>query len=112
MEIRSKRSGRQVTAQIEGRLEGNGTEEFLEKMRQVVEPQDDTLLLDFSRLSYISSAGLRVIAILISESGERGTRMAAFGMIRPVRAVFEVSGFDQLITVTENAQEALETIGK
>ena len=112
MEVKIQRDEGKVTAQVDGRLEGNGSEEFLDRMRAIMEPRDKTLLLDCSRLGYISSAGLRAIAILIDESGEQGTSMAAFGMTPPVRAVFEVSGFDQLITVTNTAREAMEKLGK
>jgi len=47
-------------------------------------------------LDYISSAGLRVLLIMKKERPDKG-RVTIYNLKPDVQAVFEASGFDQLI---------------
>ena len=47
-------------------------------------------------LDYISSAGLRVLLIMIKERPDKG-KVTVYNLRPDVQAVFEASGFDQLL---------------
>ncbi len=108
MEITAKRDGTTLVASLNGRIEGGSSAAGLhEDLKQAVGPEDQALVLDCADLSYISSAGLRIVAITINEARARGMGLAACAMIPPVKSVFEISGFNQLIDLHDTLDGAL-----
>lgn len=56
----------------------------------------DRLLIDFSGLTYISSAGLRVVLKAAKKMQSKGGRVALCSLGPQVAEVFEISGFSSL----------------
>lgn len=56
------------------------------------------LILDFSNVQYVSSAGLRSI-LLLNEKMEETGEMTIKNINEEVREVFEMTGFDELINL-------------
>ena len=107
MGITTEREGDTVIAQLSGRVEGGtSAAQFQEDLQNVISAGSQGMVLDFGELAYISSAGLRAIAIVLNNTRETGIRLEACEMTPPVRKVFEMSGFDQLIRVHESREEA------
>ena len=70
------------------------------------EKGERTIVLDLSRLDYISSAGLRVILLLAKKLKVAGGIMALCDIKPGVREVLEISGFLAILTVFANRAEA------
>jgi stage II sporulation protein AA (anti-sigma F factor antagonist) len=68
------------------------------------------LVLDLTRLDYISSAGLRVLLVLARKIQQASGKMALFGLKPDVRQVFTVSGFDTIISIQPDAAAALAQV--
>ena len=64
-------------------------------------------LLDMSDVSYISSAGLRVVLVATKAARAGGGRFAVFGLSPSVRSVFELSGFDRIVSIADTQDGAL-----
>lgn len=69
------------------------------------------LLLDFSDVSYVSSAGLRVVLIGAKAARAANGGFAVFGVTPSVRTVFKVSGFDRIVSIVDTEAEALAAVG-
>jgi anti-sigma B factor antagonist len=84
---------------VEGRLDA----ESAPKLRAVVETLDEVsdLTLDFSRLLYISSAGLRVLMIAHRVVGEDG-KIRVIHAKDVIRTVLEMTGFAAVLTIEDN----------
>jgi anti-anti-sigma factor len=65
------------------------------------------VLLDFSGLDYISSAGLRVLLGAAKKLRASGGTLGIFGLNQSVREVFEISGFSTILSVYQSEAEAL-----
>ena len=65
------------------------------------------VLLDFSALDYISSAGLRVLLGAAKQLRAKGGTLGMFGLNQSVREVFEISGFSSILSVYQSEAEAL-----
>ena len=63
--------------------------------------------LDFSKLDYISSAGLRVLLGAAKKLRASGGTLRMFGLNQSVREVFEISGFSAILAVYPSEAEAL-----
>ena len=66
------------------------------------------LLIDFTALDYISSAGLRVLLATAKRLSGAGSALRLFGMNETVREVFQISGFSAIFAVRATEADALE----
>ena len=64
------------------------------------------VVIDMQELDYISSAGLRAIMQAERKMQQQGGSLALCSLSSNVRAVFETSGFDQLIAIHPTRAEA------
>ena len=99
MTITKTLNGPECILAVEGRLDA----ESAPKLRAVVETLDEVrdLTLDFSRLLYISSAGLRVLMIAHRVVGEGG-KIRVIHAKDVIRTVLEMTGFAAVLTIEDN----------
>lgn len=69
--------------------------------------EQKNLLLDFSALDYISSAGLRMVLVIAKRLKQDGGKLVLCSMQPAIREVFDVSGFLAILNVTATRSEAL-----
>ena len=92
---------------LRGRLD-SATSMTLEKtINTLFESQQDRALIDFSALSYISSAGLRLILVAAKRARQCGGRLILCGLTPTVREVFEISGFLKIMETADSQQTAV-----
>ena len=63
MGINAQRANGTVIAKADGRIDSSNSREFHSDLETVVAESDTALVLDFEDVSYISSAGMRVILL-------------------------------------------------
>ena len=99
MTITKTLNGSECILTVEGRRDA----ESAPKLRAVVETLDEVsdLTLDFSRLLYISSAGLRVLMIARRVVGEDG-KIRVIHAKDVIRTVLEMTGFAAVLTIEDN----------
>ena len=90
-----KRNGNALELALEGRLD-TVTAPDVEKALLPIPQGVDTLVFDFSKLVYISSAGLRVV-LRAHRSLPMGGRTKILNCNPVVREVFSVTGFSQIV---------------
>jgi stage II sporulation protein AA (anti-sigma F factor antagonist) len=61
-------------------------------------------------LSYISSAGLRVLLVVAKKVQQQHGKVALFGLSANVREVFTISGFDTIFSITADSGAALAVV--
>ena len=97
MNINSNLNGSTLTVGLEGRLDTTTAPE-LEKVLKEGMDGANALVMDFSRLDYISSAGLRVLlSAHKAMAGKGGMKVTHVNEI--VGEVFEVTGFADILTI-------------
>lgn len=97
MTITSKQNGTNLTLALEGRLDTTTAPE-LEKELKVSMDDAGTLTLDFDKLDYISSAGLRVLLFAHKAMSIKGG-MKVTNVNEIVKEVFDVTGFADILTI-------------
>jgi stage II sporulation protein AA (anti-sigma F factor antagonist) len=68
------------------------------------------IVVDFSGVDYISSAGLRVMLLLARRVQDAGGRLGLCGMGDAVRQVFQLAGFLPLFVVLDTREAAVQRI--
>ena len=95
MTINKKANGTALEIALEGRLDTMTAPELEAELNQSLAGAD-SLTLDFSKLDYISSAGLRVLLMMFKSLQDKsGFRMT--GVREAVREILETTGFDQFL---------------
>ena len=110
MEIIVERENDTAVFKVPGRIDSANALEFQEDLRNSIQETDRVVILDFSGLSYISSAGLRVILMITKEIVRRGANLAICSLSELVQEIFQVSGFDKIITVRPSREEAVAAL--
>ena len=82
---------------LEGRLDTVTSPSLEAELKDALEGVSE-LTLDFEKLEYISSAGLRVLLAAQKEMNKRGTmKIAHVG--ETIMEIFEVTGFSEILTI-------------
>ena len=97
MTIDKKTSGSTLTISVEGRLD-TVTAPDLEKEIKTSLDGVTELILDFDRLDYISSAGLRVLLSTQKIMTNQGS-MKVIHVNETINDVFEITGFSDILTI-------------
>jgi anti-anti-sigma factor len=71
-----------------------------ERARQIFLNLSEAAVVDFSRLDYISSAGLGVLLAAQKRLSEHGKGLRLVNVNGHIRDVFHFSGFDQIFEIT------------
>lgn len=97
MKITSKREENKVTMEITGWLDTQTAPQLGEALSQL-DDNVTSLVFDFSKLEYISSAGLRqVVSAYKKMAGKEGFKI--INVSNEVFDVFRLTGFDQKIQI-------------
>ncbi len=95
-------------AEFEGNLDTNTAPDAEERLGELLEKGVTKILVDFTTLDYISSAGLRVLLVTTKRLGGTGGSMRLCGLNETVDEVFEISGFSTIFSVFGTRDEALD----
>ena len=98
LNITKKQEGEALTVGLEGRLDTNTAPDFQSEMLPLLGGLS-RLTLDFEKVDYVSSAGLRVLLILEQELEEQGKTMELCHVNEIIRDVFDVTGFLDILTI-------------
>ncbi len=98
MEIKTIVNGTEMTVVLEGRLDTTTAPE-LEKEIEAKLDNIDTLILEFEKLQYISSAGLRVLLGTQKKMNAKKGSMVIKHLNEMIMEVFEMTGFIDILNI-------------
>ncbi|MBR4964965.1 MAG: STAS domain-containing protein [Lachnospiraceae bacterium] len=97
MNIAIQKNTEEITIKIIGRLDTTTSPDFNKIINEDI-ADTDNLVLDFEKLDYISSAGLRVLLYAQKKMQKLGT-MKLINVCEDVMEVFEMTGFSDILTI-------------
>lgn len=86
-----------LTIALEGRLDTTTAPQLEQEINASIEGVTE-LLLDFGKLEYISSAGLRVLLSAQKKMNAQGS-MRILNVNETVYEIFEVTGFSEILSI-------------
>ena len=92
---------------VEGRIDGTNAMDFQNAVQDALGENAGPLLIDCETLSYISSAGLRAFLSIARVLQRREGKFAICSLSGMIAQIFQISGFDQIISVHPTREEAL-----
>ncbi len=97
LNINKNLNGSSLTVALEGRLDTSTAPQLESELKDAIGGVSD-LVLDFSALEYISSAGLRVLLSAQKIMNKQGS-MKVVHVNDVIREIFEVTGFCDILTI-------------
>ena len=111
MDVTTERHDDVLSADVGGRIDGSNVGQFEEAIRTAIEESDRAVIMDFGKLAYISSTGLRVVLLTAKSLHSRDAKLLLCSLSDPIREVFEISGFDKILPIHPSRAEALSSLG-
>ena len=113
MDLMPKRYEDTVVLSPAGRINHVSSDDFGNALRPHMErcsAAQDRLVLDMSRLEYISSAGLRVLMLARKQAQAQGGALVVAALGPMLREIFEISRFSAVLDVYPSVREALAAV--
>jgi len=106
MNITTTEHGAIKVMAIEGRLDGQHAQAAEQAFLALAQGGASQFVLDFARMDYISSAGLRVVLVAAKKVRSVQGRLICAGMSESVKDIFQMSGFLSILETADSVDEA------
>lgn len=107
MQIVEEKQGGVVVLAPSGRVDSASSAELEGALLRRLGAGETQLAVDFGGVEYISSAGLRVLLMLVKKLQGSGGRLVLCAMPESVRLVFELAGFLPLFEIEDSREAAV-----
>ena len=110
IEVAEEREGGALVLLPVGRLDSANARSFESVVMERVGSGEQRLLVDFSRLNFISSSGMRVLLMAAKKLHASRGKLVLCAMPDHIHEVFRISGFDQIIPIRDTRESALAEV--
>jgi anti-anti-sigma factor len=107
MEITQRVEDGITVVQPDGRIDTLAAEQLDQALQATMAAGDHKIVMDMSKVEYISSAGLRSLAAVLVKCREEGGDMKLAALNERVTRVFKIIGFDILMSVSDTPEAAI-----
>ena len=111
MEIRSEVVDGVALYRIAGRIDAVTGPDLQSAVSSAIGGGSPRIIFDMREVTYISSAGLRVIVLSAKQAKAANGGFAVFGLQAAVSEVFDVAGFRSIIPIVSSEADARSTLG-
>jgi stage II sporulation protein AA (anti-sigma F factor antagonist) len=98
-------SGKIVTVKITGMLNALSSEEFYARVSGQIHEGKYYFIFDCSELEHISSAGIRILLLLIKQLQQHDGRILISSPKKNLMQVFEMTNLSKLLTIVDTLEE-------
>lgn len=99
MEITKTPTENGLTVFLTGRLDTITSVKLTEDIDEILAAGKTNLLLDLTKLEYISSAGLRVLLVAHKKTLGMGTKFEITGANETIQEIFKITGFSGILNL-------------
>jgi len=110
MEISVDKIDQHTVVSLSGRIDSAAAVEFEEKLIEIIDAGNNTMIIDFLRVQFVSSAGLRVLLLAAKKVKPYSGKIILCDMSKEVREVFDISGFSTIFEIHENVTSAINAL--
>ncbi len=97
------------TARLDGSLDGKTAPEVREQLRPFL-AANSKMILDLTKVDYLSSAGLRLLLLLYRELSARKGQLVLLGVSDDIRTVMSHTGFLNFFTLAGSEADAVKAL--
>jgi stage II sporulation protein AA (anti-sigma F factor antagonist) len=108
MELSLQRQDKILAMLVSGKLDSITSCDLENKLHKSINDGERLILLDLSPLDYISSAGLRVLLIIVKRLKSLSGTLVLCEPNKNVQEIFNISGFSQLLKIFPSRSDAIQ----
>jgi anti-anti-sigma factor len=101
-------AGEVKIVRIEGELNTQTSPDAEAQLTQLIDAGARKVVVNFERLAYISSVGLYILLTAAKQLQVSGGELRVCSLNDLVREIFDISGFDTIVSVSMDEAEALK----
>ncbi len=110
MEIEDERIDDVCVVTAHGRLDGIYSSAFANHVGELITGTNPKILIDFTDIDFVTSAGLRAVLLLMRKAKASGGAFALSGVNPQVREVLDVSGFAEIFSIHPGRAEGIAAL--
>jgi len=110
LDIEIKEQGEVTLLELTGPIDSDIAEDFSKLCTEFMDKGSKKLVLDFSKVDYIASAGVSAVIKAKTKIFQNKGKMRLVGVIGKVREVFEAAGIMNIFDIYDTQKEAFENI--
>jgi len=95
---------------LSGKLDATTAKTFEDKILAEIEAADRRLMIDLSRLDYVSSADLRVFLVAAKRMRSKDGKIALCSLQDHVQQVFDLSGFSSIVSIYASREDGIKAL--
>ena len=107
IDVKEEKKGDVLVLHITGRLDAISSPAAEKKVFDYINNGQNKLLLDFSGVAYLSSAGMRMLLSTTKKLKTLSGKLVLCSITSNVMDVLKMSGFDHVLELSKNEDEAL-----
>ncbi len=107
LKIKLEEIDKVVILRLTGRLDTVTAPMLDHKIQNLIDEKHNQLALDFDKIDYLSSAGMRVL-LQASRRLEKKGSFVLFALSTEVEEVLQMAGFDRILHIFPSEKEALQ----
>ncbi|MCE5316993.1 MAG: STAS domain-containing protein [Parachlamydia sp.] len=107
VEVKEEKKGDILILRMRGRLDAVSSPATEKKVFECINSGQSKLILDFSGISYLSSAGMRMLLSTTKKLKSLSGRLVVSSVNPNVMDVLKMSGFDHVLDLSPTEDEAL-----
>jgi len=108
VDIKEEQVGGVTVLLVTGRLDSTTSPVLAERLSGIQNAAAAGLLVDFSKLEYISSAGFRVLLQTAKRADQNAAKLVLCGVSGKVRQLFDLGGFLDLFSIAATRDEGIQ----
>jgi anti-sigma B factor antagonist/stage II sporulation protein AA (anti-sigma F factor antagonist) len=97
-----------VILRIDGRLDAASAPILERKVNTLMDEERWNLLLDFSQVDYLSSAGMRLLLSATKKVKAKNGSFILFQLNDEVAEIIKMAGFDKILSICQTEKDALQ----
>lgn len=110
MQIHETRQSEVLILVVTGQLDTVSAPQFEARLLAAIDKGEQRLCVDCGALNYVNSAGLKAFLVAAKQLEGCGGKMVLCDLQPPVRAIFDIIGFSQIMTLVPTREEALQRL--
>ena len=103
--IKDDRRGDILVVHLSGRLDTATSRVFEDHLATHLGQGRENMIIDLGHVDYVNSYGLRVFLLMAKKLKARRDGLILCGLTPDVRKIFQISGFDKILTISDASAE-------
>lgn len=107
LQIEAEEIEGKVILRLAGRLDAASFSVLEKRLNSLIGQGHKKVLMDFSELTYLSSAGMRLLLSFTKKLKAEGGSLVIFQVVKEIMEIIQMAGFERILQICKTEKAAL-----